>query len=209
VNKEITACNNDESSGISIDLIDNSPFHLKGSFPGPRDTPYEGGTFEVDIVIPGSYPSQPFKMKFITRVYHPNVSSASGAICLNILEDEWSPALTLRTTLISVQSLLCSPEQNDSQDAEVAKHHTTRQRTFEETAKYWTRIYAGGSASPGKAPARDQQRDEVVIAGLENAHVDQFEGLGFERSKVIDVLQRLNYHGANVANIKVIEELLK
>ena len=122
-------------------------------------------TFQ-DIVIPESYPFQPFKMKFITKVYHPNVSSASGAICLNILEDEWHPALTLRTTLMSIQSLLCSPEQNDSQDAEVAKNYTTRKRSFEQTARYWTRIYAGGSASPGKAPARDQQRDEVAITGL-------------------------------------------
>ncbi|KAG9315471.1 ubiquitin-conjugating enzyme/RWD-like protein [Chiua virens] len=212
VNKEITDCKNDKSSNISIDLVENSPFHLKGSFPGPKDTPYEGGTFEVDIVIPESYPFQPVKMKFITKVYHPNVSSASGAICLDILKDAWSPVLTLKSTLISLQSLLCSPEPNDPQDAEVAKHYTTSKRSFEDTARYWTQVYAGGSGPRGKAPVKEPQRDEVAIAGLEKAHVDQFEGLGFERSKVIDVLRRLNYRGANVANIsedKVVEELLK
>jgi len=212
VNKEITDCKNDKSSNISIDLVDNSPFHLKGSFPGPKDTPYEGGTFEVDIVIPESYPFQPVKMKFITKVYHPNVSSASGAICLDILKDAWSPVLTLKSTLISLQSLLCSPEPNDPQDAEVAKHYTTSKRSFEETARYWTQVYAEGSTSRGKTAAKEPPKDEVAIAGLEKAHVDQFEGLGFERSKVIDVLRRLNYRGANVANIsedKVVEELLK
>jgi ubiquitin-conjugating enzyme (huntingtin interacting protein 2) len=40
-------CKNDKSSNINIDLIDNSPFHLRGSFDGPQDTPYEGGHFEV------------------------------------------------------------------------------------------------------------------------------------------------------------------
>ncbi|KAJ3931053.1 MAG: ubiquitin-conjugating enzyme/RWD-like protein [Lentinula lateritia] len=211
VNKEIADCKNDRTSNISLELIDNSPFHLRGSFPGPEDTPYQGGHFEVDIIIPDSYPFQPVKMKFLTKVYHPNVSSASGAICLDILKDAWSPVLTLKSTLISLQSLLCSPEPNDPQDAEVAKHYTTSKGSFEETARYWTHIYAGG---PGAKDPKGSKniRDEVAIAGLENAHVDQFEGLGFPRNKVIDVLRRLNYRGANVAQIsedRVVEELLK
>lgn len=139
-------------------------------------------------MIPDSYPFQPVKMKFITKVYHPNVSSASGAICLDILKDAWSPVLTLKSTLISLQSLLCSPEPNDPQDAEVAKHYMTSKSSFEDTARYWTRVYAGGAGgqnvnvgdSTGKG-----RGDEIAIAGLEKAHVDQFESLGFERSKVV------------------------
>ena len=104
-------CKNDKTSNVKIDLIDESPFHLKGSFPGPEGTPYEGGHFEVvrastavcscralteralpqDIRIPETYPFQPVKMKFITKVYHPNVSSASGAICLDILKVRFPP----------------------------------------------------------------------------------------------------------------------
>ncbi|KAK1215366.1 Ubiquitin-conjugating enzyme E2 1 [Marasmius sp. AFHP31] len=220
VNKEISDCKNDKSSNITLELIDNSPFHLKGSFPGPEETPYEGGKFEVDIVIPDAYPFQPVKMKFITKVYHPNVSSASGAICLDILKDAWSPVLTLKSTLISLQSLLCSPEPNDPQDAEVAKHYTTSKASFDETARYWTHIYAGGpgggsgakTAAAAASTGGGGVRDEVAIAGLEKAHVDQFESLGFPRNKVIDVLRRLNYRGANVAQIsedRIVEELLK
>ncbi|CAL1713759.1 unnamed protein product [Somion occarium] len=213
VNKEILDCKNDRASNIQVDLIDNSPFHLKGSFNGPEGTPYEGGHFEVDIVIPDSYPFQPVKMKFITKVYHPNISSASGAICLDILKDAWSPVLTLKSTLISLQSLLCSPEPNDPQDAEVAKHYMTSRSSFEETARYWTMIYAGGPGKEGlKSGAKSGSKDEVAMAGLEKAHVDQFEALGFDRSKVIDVLRRMNYRGANVAKInddRVVEELLK
>ncbi|KAJ6505768.1 ubiquitin-conjugating enzyme/RWD-like protein [Mycena vitilis] len=227
VNKEIADCKNDKTSNIRIDLVDASPFHLKGSFPGPEDTPYEGGLFEVDILIPDSYPFQPVKMKFLTKVYHPNVSSASGAICLDILKDAWSPVLTLKSTLISLQSLLCSPEPNDPQDAEVAKHYTTSKHSFEETARYWTKTYAvppaqgashagagggAGGGGGGSAGAGKDTRDEVAIAGLERAHVDRFEALGFARAKVIDVLRRLNYRGANVAQTnddRVVEALLK
>lgn len=104
----------------------------------------------------------------------------------------------------------------------------TSKSSFNETARYWTEIYAGGPAS--KTATAAAAKDEVAIAGLEKAHVDQFEALGFERSKVvsntielhlpdldvhcaqIDVLRRLNYRGANVAKIsedRVVEALLK
>jgi len=217
VNKEIADCKNDKTSNVHIDLVDNSPFHLKGTFQGPEDTPYEGGRFDVDIVIPEAYPFQPVKMKFLTKVYHPNISSVSGAICLDILKDAWSPVLTLKSTLISLQSLLCSPEPNDPQDAEVAKHYMTSKQSFNDTARYWTQIYAGGpevsgSAKGTKVATGDMEQDEIAMAGLEKAHVDQFESLGFPRKKVIEVLRRLNYRGENVAKInedRVVEELLK
>ncbi|KAI0051510.1 hypothetical protein FA95DRAFT_1554604 [Auriscalpium vulgare] len=204
VNKEIADCKNDKSTNIEIDLIDNSPFHLRGTFEGPQDTPYAGGRFNVDIAIPPTYPFQPPKIRFLTKVYHPNVSSASGAICLDILKDAWSPVLTLKSTLISLQSLLNSPEPDDPQDAEVAKHYLTSRSGFQETARYWAQVYAG---APGA-----KSGDAIALAGLETAHVDRFESIGFERGKVIDVLRRLNYRGANIAKIpedKVVEELLK
>jgi ubiquitin-conjugating enzyme (huntingtin interacting protein 2) len=67
----------------------------------------------VDIQIPADYPFKPPKMKFDTKIWHPNISSQTGAICLDILKNEWTPALTIRTALISLQALLCAPEPDD------------------------------------------------------------------------------------------------
>uniref|UniRef100_M8AXK9 Ubiquitin carrier protein E2 27 n=1 Tax=Aegilops tauschii TaxID=37682 RepID=M8AXK9_AEGTA len=124
VQKELTECNRDSDiSGVSIALHDggSSITHLTGTIAGPRDSPYEGGTFRIDIRLPGGYPFEPPKMQFITKVWHPNISSQNGAICLDILKDQWSPALTLKTALLSLQALLSAPAPDDPQDAVVAQ----------------------------------------------------------------------------------------
>ena len=83
-------------------------------------------------------------MKFDTKIWHPNISSESGAICLDILKNEWSPALTIRTALISLQALLSAPEPDDPQDAVVAKLYKEKYSEFETTAKFWTETYGSG-----------------------------------------------------------------
>lgn len=122
VQKELQECNKDTKvSGISIKPEADSLSHLMGTIPGPVDSPYEGGSFLIDIVLPDGYPFEPPKMKFLTKVWHPNISSQSGVICLDILKDQWSPALTLKTALVSIQALLSAPEPDDPQDAVVAQ----------------------------------------------------------------------------------------
>ena len=107
-----------------------------------------------DIVIPDGYPFIPPKVRFVTKVYHPNISSVSGAVDVDILRDRWSPAISLPILLISLQSFLCdpgpntelcSPEPDDPRDVEVAKQYASSRKTFEDTARNWTRRYARSS----------------------------------------------------------------
>jgi ubiquitin-conjugating enzyme (huntingtin interacting protein 2) len=139
INKELIECQRDTDSNINVVVVDDVPGkrHLEGTIHGPDSTPYDGGVFTVDIVIPAEYPFEPPKMKFLTKIYHPNVSSQTGAICLDILKDQWSPALTIKTALLSLQALLCAPEPSDPQDAEVAKVYMqdADHATFNRTAK--------------------------------------------------------------------------
>ncbi|KAL3512541.1 hypothetical protein ACH5RR_025258 [Cinchona calisaya] len=147
VQKELQECNRDvEVSGIRVSPKADSLTNLVGTIPGPLGTPYEGGTFKIDITLPDGYPFEPPKMRFATKVWHPNISSQSGAICLDILKDQWSPALTLKTALLSVQALLSAPEPDDPQDAVVAQQYIREQNTFVNTARYWTEAFAKTSS---------------------------------------------------------------
>ena len=120
IRKEIVECEKDtETSGVTVTVMNDNVMTLQGSIKGPIDSPYQAGVFLVEIKIPQDYPFAPPKMRFITKVWHPNVSSQTGAICLDILKDAWSPALTMKTALVSLQALLSAPEPDDPQDAQV------------------------------------------------------------------------------------------
>lgn len=146
--QELKECNKDiEISGLQAKLVNESDMlHWKGEIKGPQGTPYEAGKFVIDITLPADYPFVPPKMKFDTQIWHPNISSQSGAICLDILKNEWSPALTIRTALISLQALLSAAEPDDPQDAVVAKMYKEDRPKFDQQAKYWTEMYAKGAS---------------------------------------------------------------
>ncbi|MBA0800993.1 hypothetical protein Gohar_011389, partial [Gossypium harknessii] len=69
-------------------------FHWQATIMGPADSPYAGGVFQVTIHFPPDYPFKPPKVAFRTKVFHPNINS-NGSICLDILKEQWSPALTI------------------------------------------------------------------------------------------------------------------
>ncbi|XP_035433507.1 ubiquitin-conjugating enzyme E2-22 kDa [Spodoptera frugiperda] len=142
--KEVMKSEEVAGGSIKLELINDSWTELQGEIAGPPDTPYEGGTFLLEIKVPETYPFNPPKIRFMTKIWHPNVSSVTGAICLDILKDQWAAALTLRTVLLSIQALLSAAEPNDPQDAVVAKQYREDIRLFNLTASHWTNVYAGG-----------------------------------------------------------------
>ncbi|VEU37938.1 unnamed protein product [Pseudo-nitzschia multistriata] len=170
----------DQSSGVSARATSDDMRRLKGKINGPESTCYEGGIFEIDISIPKQYPFEPPKMKFITKIWHPNISSQTGAICLDILKDQWSPALTIKTALLSLRALLSSPEPSDPQDAEVAKMYLNDRKKFEKTAKFWTESYA-------------KEADyEAMIKGLED--------MGFDRASAKKALEKHDWDESRAVN---------
>ncbi|NXS01998.1 UBE2K enzyme, partial [Oxylabes madagascariensis] len=86
-------------------------------------------------------------VRFITKIWHPNISSVTGAICLDILKDQWAAAMTLRTVLLSLQALLAAAEPDDPQDAVVANQYKQNPEMFKQTARLWAHVYAGAPVS--------------------------------------------------------------
>eukprot|EP00294_Goniomonas_avonlea_P014777 CAMPEP_0114541880 /NCGR_PEP_ID=MMETSP0114-20121206/1540_1 /TAXON_ID=31324 /ORGANISM="Goniomonas sp, Strain m" /LENGTH=151 /DNA_ID=CAMNT_0001726145 /DNA_START=11 /DNA_END=466 /DNA_ORIENTATION=+ len=109
---------------------------------GPHDSPYQGGRYKLELFLPSEYPMAPPKVRFLTKIYHPNVDKL-GRICLDILKDkQWSPALQIRTVLLSIQALMSAPNPDDPLDEGVAKAWKTNEAQALQTAREWNRQYA-------------------------------------------------------------------
>jgi ubiquitin-conjugating enzyme (huntingtin interacting protein 2) len=156
IRKELEELSKDKTSGITVrPTSQDSIMGYTGTLQGPADTVYAGGQWQIEIKLPKNYPFEPPKMRFMTPLWHPNVSSQTGAICLDILKDgasgAWSPALTMRTALMSLQALMCAPEPKDPQDAQVATQYLNDRRGWEAKAREWTALHAkpGGAGGTG------------------------------------------------------------
>jgi len=107
-------------NGILCNVNNDDDYKLTVNLVGPDDTPYEKKIFAISIYIPTKYPMQPPDIKFITPIFHPNIST-TGKICLDILGNEWSSALKLYDVIISIQSLLNEPNADSPLNAEAAR----------------------------------------------------------------------------------------
>jgi len=115
-------------------------FRWRATIFGPTETPYENGIFYLVISFPADYPFKPPRIKFETKVYHPNID-ANGSIGLDILKTQWSPALSITKVLLSVCSLLSDPNLDDPLVPEIANLYKTNREEFNRRAKECTIEY--------------------------------------------------------------------
>ncbi|XP_060005519.1 ubiquitin-conjugating enzyme E2 E2 isoform X2 [Lagenorhynchus albirostris] len=111
IQKELAEITLDPPPNCSAGPKGDNIYEWRSTILGPPGSVYEGGVFFLDITFSPDYPFKPPKVTFRTRIYHCNINS-QGVICLDILKDNWSPALTISKVLLSICSLLtdCNPD---------------------------------------------------------------------------------------------------
>ncbi|CAJ0595375.1 unnamed protein product [Cylicocyclus nassatus] len=108
---------------------------------GPPGSVYEGGTFFCNIHVSLSYPITPPKVEFLTRIYHCNVN-AQGEVCIDVLNDNWKPTMSIRTVLIALRSLMFSCNPDEALVPSIAKLYRENRSEFDKMARIWTQRYA-------------------------------------------------------------------
>jgi len=129
------------SEHISAGPVGDDMFKWHGVITGPANTPYAGGVFFLDIVLPNDYPFKPPKVKFATKIYHCNIN-AKGGNMLDILKNNWSPALTIKKVLLALRQVLAEPNPDDPLIPAIAQLYETNRIQHDLNAAEWTRKYA-------------------------------------------------------------------
>ena len=141
IQKELQDIERDPPMNCSAGPEGDDLFLWEGVIFGPADSPYAGGVFKLQIQFPKDYPFRPPVVIFLTKIYHPNISP-SGGICLDILKNQWSPALTIAKALLSICSLLTDPNPKDPLVPDIADLYIRDRAAYEETARAWTLRFA-------------------------------------------------------------------
>ncbi|XP_072419302.1 ubiquitin-conjugating enzyme E2 T isoform X2 [Chiloscyllium punctatum] len=120
--KEMQLLASQPPPGVSCWQNNDQMDDLRAQILGSVNSPYEGGIFNLEIIVPERYPFEPPKIRFLTPIYHPNIDTA-GRICLDILKlppkGAWKPSLNLSTVLTSIHLLMSEPNPDDPLMADI------------------------------------------------------------------------------------------
>lgn len=143
IQKELAEITLDPPPNCSAGPKGDNLFEWVSTILGPPGTVYEGGVFFLDIHFSSDYPFKPPKVTFRTRIYHCNINS-QGNICLDILKDNWSPALTISKVLLSICSLLTDCNPGDPLVGSIATLYIQNRTEHDRVARQWTKRFATG-----------------------------------------------------------------
>mmetsp|Transcript_61872 Transcript_61872/g.125627 ORF Transcript_61872/g.125627 Transcript_61872/m.125627 type:complete len:155 (+) Transcript_61872:1-465(+) len=127
---DLRAIKNEPPEGCSASPSDESNlFVWSATIFGPDDTVWEGGIFSLRITFTERYPESPPKVRFTSEMYHPNVYT-DGTLCMDLLQDQWSPCHNICTLLTSIQSLLTDPNCASPANPEAAQMYLKERTAY-------------------------------------------------------------------------------
>ena len=122
--KEVKDLQWQKDDSFSVALLQNDEQKWLVTIYGPKTTPYEGQKLFLRMLFTDNYPFKPPKCQFLTKIHHPNIME-NGEISVDILEHNWCPALTGRTVILSIISLLCCPEFHHASSKEFIQNQSS------------------------------------------------------------------------------------
>ena len=118
--KDLAKIKESPTEGISAAPDDDNIYEWDAVIYGPNNTSWEGGIFILKIKFTEDYPNKAPNVVFKSKMFHPNVYD-NGNICLDILDNMWSPVYDVAAILVSIRSLLCDPNTSSPANVPAAK----------------------------------------------------------------------------------------
>mmetsp|Transcript_38305 Transcript_38305/g.122829 ORF Transcript_38305/g.122829 Transcript_38305/m.122829 type:complete len:169 (+) Transcript_38305:113-619(+) len=148
----------DPPSGVTAAPLDSNILVWEAVIFGPDDTPWEGGTFKLELTFTEDYPNKAPNVRFVTKIFHPNIYN-DGQICLDILQNQWSPIYDISAILTSIQSLLSDPNPASPANSEASRLYSENRREYNRRVRETVEASWQDAANLATPDANDANND--------------------------------------------------
>ncbi|CRK21021.1 hypothetical protein BN1708_003381 [Verticillium longisporum] len=134
-------------------------------FKGPTETPFEGGNWKVHVELPDNYPYKSPSIGFVNRIFHPNIDELSGSVCLDVINQTWSPMFDMINIFeVFLPQLLRYPNPTDPLNGEAAALMIREPKSYDVKVKEYVQKYASKDAA-NEAGAESEDDDDMSSVG--------------------------------------------
>lgn len=148
-------------SDWKVELVEDNISEFYVEFRGPKDSPYEGGAWKVHVELPEAYPYKSPSIGFVNRIYHPNVDEVAGSVCLDVINQTWSPMFDLINVFeVFLPQLLLYPNPTDPLNGEAAALMMREPSAYNQKVKDYVQRYARPENVLGPRAANQNDDDD-------------------------------------------------
>ncbi|KOS22984.1 Ubiquitin-conjugating enzyme E2 8 [Escovopsis weberi] len=171
---EVTLVNDNTTSSSSVPSTPyrSNRFHRQEfyvRFKGPAETPFEGGLWKVHVELPDTYPYKSPSIGFVNRIFHPNIDELSGSVCLDVINQTWSPMFDMINIFeVFLPQLLRYPNPTDPLNGEAAALLIREPKSYEAKVKEYVQKYANKDAADEAGAESDGEDDMSSVASFDN-----------------------------------------
>uniref|UniRef100_A0A8H7TJP3 UBC core domain-containing protein n=1 Tax=Bionectria ochroleuca TaxID=29856 RepID=A0A8H7TJP3_BIOOC len=138
-------------------------------FKGPAETPFEGGLWKVHVELPDTYPYKSPSIGFVNRIFHPNIDELSGSVCLDVINQTWSPMFDMINIFeVFLPQLLRYPNPTDPLNGEAAALLIREPKNYEIKVKEYVQKYANKDAADDAGAESEDDDDLSSVASFDD-----------------------------------------
>ncbi|KAL4570764.1 hypothetical protein LXL04_026426 [Taraxacum kok-saghyz] len=154
-----------------VDMINDGMQEFYVQFHGPKESPYDGGVWRIRVELPDAYPYKSPSIGFINKIYHPNVDEMSGSVCLDVINQTWSPMFDLVNVFeVFLPQLLLYPNPSDPLNGDAAALMMRDRTAYDQKVKEYCERYAKPEDA-GAVP--EEQSSDEELSEAEYASSDE------------------------------------
>ncbi|XP_031092628.1 ubiquitin-conjugating enzyme E2-23 kDa-like isoform X2 [Ipomoea triloba] len=164
-------------SDYTVETINDGLNEFNVEFHGPKESAYEGGVWKVRVELPDAYPYKSPSIGFINKIFHPNVDELSGSVCLDVINQSWSPMFDLINIFeVFLPQLLLYPNPSDPLNGDAASLMMKDKNQYDQRVKEYCERYAK-SENITKRKDESEGDEDISDGHCTSSDEDEITGL--------------------------------